>query len=118
VTPVGVGNQIAISEPDASSSNRERARVRPAMIVTLGATALGAITGRKIDLREAIEAPIRIGEAWIVATYSPPYALRVTDVATRDDIVARNEAAISRAQQLVGQEPADASGQHLGPLRS
>lgn len=79
----------------------ERARVRPAVIVTLGATALGAILGRKASLQDYLNAPVQLGGAWLVATWHPSYALRVDDPAKREDIVSAIGQAIARGRELV-----------------
>ncbi|MCG1042442.1 UdgX family uracil-DNA binding protein [Mycetohabitans sp. B8] len=79
---------------------QELARVRPAVIVTLGATALCAVLRRNVNLRDYLHAPVRLGDAWLVATWHPSYALRVGDAAAREDIVAAMEKAIACAQQL------------------
>lgn len=78
----------------------ELARVRPAVIVTLGATALGAVLGRKIRMRDAMATPLRLGNAWVVPTWHPAYALRVDDAARREQIVRAIGQAIARGRDL------------------
>jgi DNA polymerase len=83
---------------------QELARVRPAVIITLGATALGAILRRKASLRDYMEAPVRLDGAWLVATWHPSYALRVDNETTREEVVAAIAKAIARGRELA-QEP-------------
>lgn len=79
---------------------QELARVRPAVIVTLGATALGAILRRKVNIRNYLGVPVRLGDAWLVATWHPAYALRVDEAAAREEIVAVIGKAIACGKQL------------------
>ncbi|OZI26388.1 uracil-DNA glycosylase [Bordetella genomosp. 9] len=81
----------------------ELARVRPAVIVTLGATALGALLHRKVSMRDYLDAPVRLGDAWLVATWHPSYALRVDDAEAREEIVAGIARALCRARDLSDQ---------------
>lgn len=78
----------------------ELARVRPAVIVTLGATALGAVLGHKANMRDYLDRPVRLGEAWLVATWHPSYALRVDDSETRVGVIGQISAALARAREL------------------
>ncbi|MGY8526050.1 UdgX family uracil-DNA binding protein [Paracidovorax citrulli] len=80
----------------------EMTRMRPTVIVTLGATALGAVLHRKASLRDYMGEPVRVGDAWLVATWHPSYALRVDDAARREEIVAAIADAIARGKQLAG----------------
>jgi len=80
----------------------EVAQVRPAVIVTLGATALGAVLGRQAAMRAHMGAPVRHGGAWVLATWHPSYALRVDRQRSREEIVAAIGATIARAQELAG----------------
>jgi DNA polymerase len=80
--------------------DEELARVRPAVIVTLGATALGAILRRKVSMQGYLDAPVRLGDAWLIATWHPSYALRVNDDAAREKVVERIAHAIERGRQL------------------
>ncbi len=79
---------------------QEMARLRPAVIVALGATALRAVLGRKVDMRDAMAAPMRLGDAWVVATWHPSYALRVGDAAAREDVVATIARTVAHAHRL------------------
>jgi DNA polymerase len=79
---------------------QELARVRPAVIVTLGATALGAILGGKVNMRDYLDNPVRVGDAWLVATWHPSYALRVDGENAREEVVTAIGKAIARAGQL------------------
>ncbi|ESJ12526.1 DNA polymerase [Cupriavidus sp. HPC(L)] len=80
--------------------DEERARVRPSVIVTLGATALGAMLGPEASLRDHLNAPVRLGDAWLVATWHPSYALRVDDAGKREDIVSAIAQAIAKGREL------------------
>lgn len=79
---------------------QERTRVRPAVIVALGATALGAILHRKVSMRDYLDAPVRIGDTWLVATWHPSYALRVQQAGARETVVDAIGRAIARAHEL------------------
>ncbi|ANN65565.1 UdgX family uracil-DNA binding protein [Bordetella bronchialis] len=85
--------------------DEELARVRPAVIVTLGATALGAILRHKASMKDYLDTPVRLGDAWLVATWHPSYALRVNDAAARGKIVEGIAAAIERGWQLAAATP-------------
>ncbi|WP_423194453.1 UdgX family uracil-DNA binding protein [Cupriavidus sp. H18C2] len=86
--------------------DQERERVRPKVIVTLGATALGAVVHEKIRLRDAMAAPLRQGDTWIVATWHPSYALRVDGPGARANVEAEIEAALALARKLADEAPA------------
>lgn len=80
----------------------ELARLRPAVIVTLGATALGAVLGRKLSISAARgEALLHepTGTA-VLATYHPSAILRVPDEAGRDALRADLLADLRRARKL------------------
>ena len=65
----------------------EIAAVLPRVIVALGATALGAVMGRRITIGEAREAAlVAPGGAALVATYHPSAALRAPDEARRHEL--------------------------------
>jgi len=84
--------------------DREIAAVRPAVIVALGATALLALTGRRIAVgaaREAAALPHASG-ATLVATYHPSAVLRVPREAARREIHAALVADLRRAARLSG----------------
>jgi len=62
----------------------ELARVHPTVIVTLGATALAAVHGRKITITDARAQPLATAEGTpIVATYHPSAILRAPDADAR-----------------------------------
>ncbi|AOB32718.1 DNA polymerase [Bordetella sp. H567] len=88
--------------------DQELARVRPAVIITLGATALGAVLRHKASLRDYLDAPVRHGDAWLVATWHPSYALRVDDASAREEIVDGIARAIARGRQLLAAPPSSA----------
>ncbi|MFC4431200.1 uracil-DNA glycosylase family protein [Cupriavidus respiraculi] len=75
-------------------------QVRPAVIVALGATALRAIVGRKVDMGKAIGAPIRLGNVWVLVTWHPSYALRVGDAIGRKDVAGAIADTVGRADLL------------------
>ena len=59
---------------------REIARVKPAVIVTLGATALAAVSGTRVAIAAARNTDLRTASGLpIVATYHPSAVLRVPD---------------------------------------
>jgi len=80
----------------------ELARARPAVIVTLGATALAAVHGKKVAIAAAraatIETPSGIP---IVATYHPSAVLRVPDAEARATLRAALIADLTRAARIV-----------------
>lgn len=89
-------------EVDACSHwlQAELNRVRPAAIVTLGATALGAVLGRKVSLQRHLAEPVRLDQGWLIATWHPSYALRVDTPAAREKIVSAIAEAIALGQRL------------------
>ena len=80
----------------------ELARARPAVIVTLGATALAAVHGKKVAIAAAraatIETPSGIP---IVATYHPSAVLRVPDAEARATLRAALIADLTRAARII-----------------
>jgi len=65
----------------------EIAAVRPAIIVALGATALGALLGRRMAVRDARAATLQHpGGAKIVATFHPSAVLRAPDDERRREL--------------------------------
>jgi uracil-DNA glycosylase len=80
---------------------RELSQVDPRVIVTLGATALKALTGPHINLSEYLGKTIAHGGRLIVPTWHPAYALRTADAGLREDIVGTIAAAFRRAVTLV-----------------
>ncbi|SAI28639.1 bacteriophage-type DNA polymerase [Bordetella ansorpii] len=93
-------------EVDACSHwlHQELARVRPAVIVTLGATALSAVLGRGASLQQYLHQPVRVGEAWLLATWHPSYALRVDGDEARDDVREAIAATLAQGWQLAHSE--------------
>jgi DNA polymerase len=83
----------------------ELAAVKPVVIVTLGATALGAVLGRKMTISaargEAISLP---GGACVIATYHPSAVLRAPDEAARDELYRTLVADLQRADRAAGKE--------------
>jgi DNA polymerase len=79
----------------------EFARVRPAVIVTLGATALAAVYGGKIAIAEARTRKLaRPQETPIVATYHPSAVLRVPDPDARVKLRGTLLADLKRAARI------------------
>lgn len=68
--------------------DEEMARVRPEVIVTLGATALGAVLGRKLSIAAARTQSLRsaFAQVPVIATYHPSAVLRVPDVTGRAEL--------------------------------
>ncbi|WP_144146558.1 UdgX family uracil-DNA binding protein [Paraburkholderia sp. BCC1884] len=83
---------------------RELETVRPAVIVTLGATALTALLHKKASLRDHLGAPFDVAGAWGIATYHPSFALRQQDDKARDTILAAISQALVRARELAAQD--------------
>ncbi|RKT21092.1 DNA polymerase [Paraburkholderia sp. RAU2J] len=79
---------------------QELTRVAPRVIVTLGATALKALTGAHVNLSEYVGQTIAHRGRLIVPTWHPAYALRTADTRLRADIVENIVAAFSRAAAL------------------
>lgn len=84
---------------------QELAQVAPRVVVTLGATALKALTGAHVNLSEYLGQTIDHGGRLIVPTWHPSYALKMADGRLREDIVAGMVAAFGRAARLA-MEPA------------
>lgn len=80
--------------------HRELAQVRPAVIITLGATALRTVLGREAHLQDYLGAPVRLGQAWLIATWHPSYALRVGGTGEREKVLAGLAEAIAQGQRL------------------
>jgi uracil-DNA glycosylase len=70
------------------------------VIVTLGATALAALFGRRATLQSHIGRVTAYGDKLVVATYHPSYALRQNDEAAREKTVAAIVAALEQARAL------------------
>ena len=91
-------------EIDACSHwlQEELERVRPEVIVALGATALRAIAGPGARLQECMGRPMRLGRAWLLATWHPSYALRAGGDDARGRVVAGIADAVAQGYQLAG----------------
>ena len=83
----------------------ELARVRPAVIVTLGATALAAVYGAKIAIAEARTRQLASPQGTpIVATYHPSAILRVPDHDARVTLRATLLADLVRAARIAARD--------------
>ena len=79
----------------------ELARVRPSVIVTLGATALAAVHGGKIAIAEARTRKLQDPHGTpIVATYHPSAVLRVPDDEAKAKLGATLLADLKRAKRM------------------
>ena len=84
----------------------ELARVQPAVIVTLGATALAAVYGGRIAITQARARKLESPQgAPIVATYHPSAILRVPDHEGRVKLRATLVADLKRAAQMAATPP-------------
>ncbi|RKE39785.1 DNA polymerase [Paraburkholderia sp. BL23I1N1] len=81
---------------------KELTRVAPRVVVTLGATALKALTGAHVNLSEYLGQTIAHEGRLIVPAWHPSYALGMADARLRDDILASIATAFSRAAALAG----------------
>ena len=81
----------------------ELTQIAPRVVVTLGATALKALTGAHVNLSEYLGQTIDHGGRLIVPTWHPSYALKMVDGRLREDIVAGMVAAFSRAAGLTAE---------------
>jgi len=82
----------------------ELARVHPVVIVTLGATALAAVLGKKLSITQARTSQLvheQSGTA-VVATYHPSAVLRVPDHDARVTLRAALLADLERAARIAG----------------
>ena len=82
---------------------QELTQVAPRVVVTLGATALKALTGAHVNLSEYLGQTIAHRGRLIVPTWHPSYALRTADARLREDIVATIVTAFRRAAALAAQ---------------
>jgi DNA polymerase len=82
---------------------QELTRVTPRVIVTLGATALKALTGAHVNLSEYLGQTIAHRERVIVPTWHPSYALKTADARLREDIVDNIVTAFRRAATLAAE---------------
>ena len=80
----------------------ELARSRPRVIVTLGATALGAVLGRRLSIGEARESTLAHEPTGIavVATYHPSAVRRVPDATAREALRPQLLEDLVRARRL------------------
>jgi DNA polymerase len=79
----------------------ELVREKPAVIVTLGATALAAVTGRRINIADARASAIHdLQGTPIVATYHPSAILRAPDHDARAALRATLVADLGRAAKM------------------
>ncbi|WP_168791292.1 UdgX family uracil-DNA binding protein [Paraburkholderia aromaticivorans] len=83
--------------------DHELAQVAPRVVVTLGATALKALTGAHVNLSEYLGQTIDHGGRLIVPTWHPSYALKMADGRLREDVVAGMAAALRRAAGLAAE---------------
>ncbi|HEX7907064.1 MAG TPA: UdgX family uracil-DNA binding protein, partial [Paraburkholderia sp.] len=79
---------------------KELAQVAPRVVVTLGATALKALTGPHVNLSEYLGQTIAHDGRLIVPTWHPSYVLRTADGRLREDIVTGMVAAFRHAAGL------------------
>jgi DNA polymerase len=85
----------------------ELERVRPAVIVTLGATALAAVHGSKLAIAEARTRKLQDPRGTpIVATYHPSAVLRVPDDEAKAKLRATLIADLRRAARIAARAPA------------
>ncbi|TDY22727.1 DNA polymerase [Paraburkholderia sp. BL6665CI2N2] len=84
--------------------DHELAHIAPRVVVTLGATALKALTGAHVNLSEYLGQTIDHGGRLIVPTWHPSYALKMADSRLREDIVAGMVTAFSHAATLAAKE--------------
>ena len=73
----------------------------PAVVVTLGSTALKSLIGHNAKLAEHIGAPALHDGRWVIATWHPSYVLRLPDRAAKEAAFAAIVAALRQAQGLV-----------------
>jgi DNA polymerase len=79
---------------------RELERVQPAVVVTLGATALSALLREKISLNDCIGRTLDVDGMQVIATWHPSYALRQQDDNARERVLAAIAAALTRAREV------------------
>jgi len=80
---------------------QELERVKPAVVVTLGATALGALLHGKVSLSDCIDRTLDVDGMQVIATWHPSYALRQEHDDARERVLAAIAAALTRARELV-----------------
>ncbi|MFM0200869.1 UdgX family uracil-DNA binding protein [Paraburkholderia fungorum] len=81
---------------------KELTRIAPRVVVTLGATALRALTGAHVNLSEYLGQTIAHEGRLIVPAWHPSYALGMADATLREDVVTAMVKAFSRAAALAG----------------
>ena len=86
----------------------ELEQVRPCVIVTLGATALAAVLGRRLSIAEAREASLLHEPTGtvVLATYHPSAVLRVPDAAAREALRNQLLGDLRRARTLASRKRA------------
>ena len=83
--------------------DQELAAVQPAVIVSLGATALAALAGRKMTITDARAATLsHESGVRLVATYHPSAALRAPDEARRHELFDIIVADLRKAKRAAG----------------
>jgi DNA polymerase len=83
---------------------RELERVTPAVVVTLGATALTALLREKVSLRDWLDRPIEVDGMRVIATYHPSFALRQEHDEARERVLDAIASALARARDLADAE--------------
>ena len=79
----------------------EIARLRPKVIVALGVTALFAVLGQRVTLREARKQTLSLPDGTpVIATFHPSALLRAPDIATREELTHALLADLRRAAAL------------------
>jgi DNA polymerase len=81
---------------------RELERVKPAVVVTLGTTALTALLHEKVSLRDWIDRPIDVDGMQVIVTYHPSFALRQENDEARERVLDAIASALARARGLAG----------------
>ena len=80
----------------------ELARVRPAVIVAMGSTALKALLGvNQVRLTDLMGKPFQHDGIWIIAVYHPAFVLRAVDQATKQHALDMMVDGFKQAQQLL-----------------
>jgi uracil-DNA glycosylase family protein len=83
----------------------ELSAVKPAVVVTLGATALGAVMGKKMTITAARAVALTLpGGARVVATYHPSAVLRAPDDAGREELYRTLSADLKRAARAAAKD--------------
>lgn len=82
---------------------RELERVQPAVVVTLGATALGALLGEKVSLQGYLGNSFDLNGMQVIPTYHPSFALRQDGEGEREEITEAITEALARARKMTEQ---------------